>query len=194
MAPQEEQEGSAVLLNSGAVGKPLAQHLRAALLKSLRAYPKSLFCLAVLGLGAVVLLGCSSSCLSKDGLNGEGRLLPAVCFFSRLSVNSTGLLSRAREQGTGNRLCPQAPQEGAPRSHCPEPLLLLQGILAASGTELPLSLQPEDRQQGLWDHPAPKGNIQSSSNTNAGVTGLFMVSAPTWCIPGDRMQNGFPWV
>lgn len=100
----------------------------------------------MLGLGTVIPLGCSSSCLSKDGLNGKGKLLPAVCFLSQLSVNSTGLLSRAREQGTGNR--EQAvPGEGAPQSHCLEllepPPLLLQEILVSHGAELPLSLQPE---------------------------------------------------
>lgn len=48
----------------------------------------------------------------------------------------------------------------------------------------------EDRQRGLWDHLVLKGNIYSSSL--ADVARLFLVSALTWCILSDLIQDGSP--
>lgn len=105
-----------------------------------------------LGLGTVILRGCSSSCLSEDGLSGEGKIAPCQFPFpARGPVNSAAWLSWG--QGPGCALRGRVPQEGALLSRCPA-----AARAAAAGDQsqsleqsclCPCSL--EDRQRGPLD-------------------------------------------
>lgn len=149
------------------MGKLIAQHPRAALLKRCSrgsclcwGYPVSLSCRPgqlhasyALGLGTVALHGWSSSCLSEDGLNGEGKIAPC----SSLSQPAVPWTARHRCPRARERAVPlggRASQEGVLLSHCPA-----VARAAAAAADRSRSLEQsclcpcsqEDRQRGPSD-------------------------------------------